>query len=154
DRVHHRAGERRGRTPRARRGRARRAPQTDSQGRVAACAARGTRTLVSSEETAMAIDGADVVRGFECLDGYGSAIALADRDWRVELPRVVALSAVDTPDSVPLGTDGGAPGDIVGSSAALRAVLARVAKVAPTDSTVLLTGETGTGKELIAREVH
>jgi formate hydrogenlyase transcriptional activator len=44
--------------------------------------------------------------------------------------------------------------EIVGSSAALRAVLTRVAKVAPTDSTVLITGETGTGKELIARAIH
>jgi len=44
--------------------------------------------------------------------------------------------------------------EIVGASTALRAVLGRVAKVAPTDSTVLITGETGTGKELIARAVH
>jgi predicted ATPase/GAF domain-containing protein len=44
--------------------------------------------------------------------------------------------------------------EIVGISPALRAVLSRVAKVAPTDSTVLITGETGTGKELIARAVH
>jgi formate hydrogenlyase transcriptional activator len=44
--------------------------------------------------------------------------------------------------------------EIVGTSPALRAVLSRVAKVAPTDSTVLLTGETGTGKELIARAIH
>jgi len=44
--------------------------------------------------------------------------------------------------------------EIVGSSAALRKVLLQVAKVAPTDSTVLLTGETGTGKELIARAIH
>ncbi|HEY7862724.1 MAG TPA: sigma 54-interacting transcriptional regulator [Thermoanaerobaculia bacterium] len=44
--------------------------------------------------------------------------------------------------------------DIVGSSSALRSVLARVAKVAATDSTVLITGETGTGKELVARAVH
>lgn len=44
--------------------------------------------------------------------------------------------------------------EIVGTSAALRAVLSRVSKVAPTDSTVLITGETGTGKELIARAVH
>ncbi len=44
--------------------------------------------------------------------------------------------------------------EIVGESHALQAVLARVAKVAPTDSTVLITGETGTGKELIARAIH
>jgi len=44
--------------------------------------------------------------------------------------------------------------EIVGSSAALRKVLSDVEKVAPTDSTVLITGETGTGKELIARAVH
>jgi PAS domain S-box-containing protein len=44
--------------------------------------------------------------------------------------------------------------EIVGSSAALKAVLSRIVKVAPTDSTVLITGETGTGKELIARAIH
>jgi len=44
--------------------------------------------------------------------------------------------------------------EIVGSSPALQSVLSRVAKVAPTDSTVLITGETGTGKELIARAIH
>ena len=43
---------------------------------------------------------------------------------------------------------------MVGSSDALLAVLRRVEKVAPTDSTVLITGETGTGKELIARAIH
>ncbi|HEX6748324.1 MAG TPA: sigma 54-interacting transcriptional regulator [Longimicrobium sp.] len=44
--------------------------------------------------------------------------------------------------------------EIVGSSAALRQVLAQVAKVAPVDSTVLISGETGTGKELVARAIH
>jgi len=44
--------------------------------------------------------------------------------------------------------------EIVGTSAALKPVLARVAKVARTDSTVLITGETGTGKELVARAIH
>jgi formate hydrogenlyase transcriptional activator len=44
--------------------------------------------------------------------------------------------------------------EIIGSSEALRRVLVQVSKVAPTDSTVLIAGETGTGKELIARAIH
>ena len=44
--------------------------------------------------------------------------------------------------------------EIIGGSAVLRDVLAKVKQVAPTDSTVLILGETGTGKELIARAVH
>jgi formate hydrogenlyase transcriptional activator len=44
--------------------------------------------------------------------------------------------------------------EIVGSSTALRQVLSQVAKVASTDSTVLILGETGTGKELVARAIH
>jgi formate hydrogenlyase transcriptional activator len=60
-------------------------------------------------------------------------------------------------------TDSFAPGEVtaqhnfeevVGRSAALRAVLNQVEIVAPTDSTVLILGETGTGKELIARAIH
>jgi transcriptional regulator with GAF, ATPase, and Fis domain len=44
--------------------------------------------------------------------------------------------------------------EIVGSSPALQTVLSSIVRVAPTDSTVLITGETGTGKELIARAIH
>ncbi|MDF0645170.1 MAG: sigma 54-interacting transcriptional regulator [Nitrospira sp.] len=44
--------------------------------------------------------------------------------------------------------------ELIGSSTPLKKVLKEVARVAPTDSTVLITGETGTGKELIARAVH
>ena len=44
--------------------------------------------------------------------------------------------------------------EIVGTSKPLKAILSQIAKVAPTDSTVLISGETGTGKELIARAVH
>jgi formate hydrogenlyase transcriptional activator len=44
--------------------------------------------------------------------------------------------------------------EIVGSSESMRQVIAEVTKVAPSDSTVLITGETGTGKELIARALH
>src|SRR2546427_3643504 len=44
--------------------------------------------------------------------------------------------------------------EIVGTSPALQTVLSRISKVAPTNSTVLITGETGTGKELVARAIH
>jgi len=44
--------------------------------------------------------------------------------------------------------------EIVGTSQALKHVLSQITKVAPTNSTVLITGETGTGKELIARAIH
>ena len=44
--------------------------------------------------------------------------------------------------------------ELIGSSTSLKKVLKNVERVAPTDSTVLITGETGTGKELIARAVH
>jgi PAS domain S-box-containing protein len=44
--------------------------------------------------------------------------------------------------------------EIVGSSAGLKKVLSHISKVAPTDSSVLITGETGTGKELVARAIH
>ncbi len=44
--------------------------------------------------------------------------------------------------------------EVIGSSSTLKKVLRNVERVAPTDSTVLVTGETGTGKELIARAIH
>jgi formate hydrogenlyase transcriptional activator len=57
--------------------------------------------------------------------------------------------------ALPVVTDKGSMRDeIVGSSGALQKVLSLVSKVAPTDATVLVTGETGTGKELVARAIH
>jgi two-component system, NtrC family, response regulator HydG len=52
------------------------------------------------------------------------------------------------------GAQGKNPAGIVGRSAVTRALLERLGRVAPTDSTVLITGETGVGKELVARAVH
>ncbi len=51
-------------------------------------------------------------------------------------------------------SDAASAGGIIGSGAALRSVLQQVAVVGPTDTTVLIHGETGTGKELIARALH
>ena len=45
-------------------------------------------------------------------------------------------------------------GEIIGTSLALRHVLEQIQTAAPTDSTVLIQGETGTGKELVARALH
>src|SRR5262249_14741906 len=49
--------------------------------------------------------------------------------------------------------EGGAP-ELVGGGPAMREVCRAIAQVAPTDSTVLIQGETGTGKELVARAIH
>ncbi|MFO0680585.1 MAG: sigma-54 dependent transcriptional regulator [Sandaracinus sp.] len=45
-------------------------------------------------------------------------------------------------------------GNIIGRSEAIREVLGRIVRIAPTDTTVLITGESGTGKELVARAIH
>jgi two-component system response regulator HydG len=45
-------------------------------------------------------------------------------------------------------------GNIIGRSAPIREVLGRIVRIAPTDTTVLITGESGTGKELVARAIH
>jgi DNA-binding NtrC family response regulator len=52
------------------------------------------------------------------------------------------------------GNGFGAFGEIIGKSGAWRQIINQIEIVAPTDSTVLILGETGTGKELIAREIH
>ena len=109
-----------------------------------------------------------------------SVVEAIDRSvWRIGLhgrdPHRPARQPLDSPAVEPaapreLETGGGTADDavplpheidresmfeeLVGASAALQAVLSRLCKVAPTDSTVLITGETGTGKELIARAIH
>jgi transcriptional regulator with GAF, ATPase, and Fis domain len=73
---------------------------------------------------------------------------LADQEFEIEDA---------TPTQVALDNDelcGRGLPRIIGNSAALRRVLGMVRVVAPTDATVLLNGETGTGKELIAEAIH
>jgi formate hydrogenlyase transcriptional activator len=81
------------------------------------------------------------------LENYDRDFPLADVDPNSN-SLTEEMSAEDEMSSI-AGFEG-----IVGQSSALREVLQQVEMVAPTDSTVLLLGETGTGKELIARAIH
>ncbi len=79
---------------------------------------------------------------------FGTAIDIDDRkrvEDRLQRENVVLRDDIDQTSMFE---------EIVGSSDAIRHVLGQVAKVAPTDSRVLISGETGTGKELIARAIH
>src|SRR5260370_13758721 len=89
-------------------------------------------------------------RRFEQVTGYSSALALAYREI-AELKDKLAQEKLYLEDEVRAEMDFEG---IVGQSSALRHVLNLVETVVPTDSTVLLLGETGTGKELIARAIH
>ncbi len=85
----------------------------------------------------------------------------AQTSWASEVPTVnhTAAFGIEDATSARVALDGnglrgrGLP-RIVGNSAALRRVLGMVRVVAPTDATVLINGETGTGKELIAEAIH
>ena len=79
---------------------------------------------------------------------YASGIDIEDRKQAEERTRQENSALREQIDEVFMLEE------IVGSSPALKTVLSSIVKVAPTDSTVLITGETGTGKELIARAIH
>ena len=85
----------------------------------------------------------------------GAAVAFADLgDFRAtSFPNVSRLEADQFYFEPEISSEHSFE-DIVGKSAALRKVLEQVTIVAPTDSTVLLHGETGTGMELVARAIH
>src|SRR5947209_17637839 len=70
------------------------------------------------------------------------------------VPKEVFVGAVAALGSVDQDRDPRRFEQIIGNSAALESVLEQVERVAPTDSTVLIQGETGTGKGLIARAIH
>ncbi len=82
------------------------------------------------------------------LRWYASATDIDDRKRAEERTRNENLALREDIDRSSMFEE------IVGSSPALQRVLAQVAKVATTDSTVLILGDTGTGKELIARAIH
>src|SRR5258708_469397 len=82
------------------------------------------------------------------LRWYATAIDIDDRKRTEERTQNENLALREDIDRASMFEE------IVGSSASLRAVLVQVAKVAPTDSKVLILGETGTGTEVIARAIH
>jgi formate hydrogenlyase transcriptional activator len=110
----------------------------------------GTLTHGSFHDDAFAIE--DIVFSGQVADQVAIAIdnALAYQEMS-KIKTSLALENVYLESEI---RDGKNFGDIVGDSSSLRKVLAEVETVAGTDSTVLIYGETGTGKELIARAVH
>jgi formate hydrogenlyase transcriptional activator len=87
----------------------------------------------------------------------------AQASWASEAPAVNDTAPFEIEDAAParVALRSGFPkamsnsfGQVIGNSPALQAVLKQVERVAPTDSTVLIQGETGTGKELIAQVIH
>ena len=82
------------------------------------------------------------------LRWYTTATEIEDRKQAEERVQNENLALREEIDKVSMFEE------IVGTSSALQAVLSRVNKVAPTESTILISGETGTGKELIARAIH
>jgi PAS domain S-box-containing protein len=97
-----------------------------------------------------------------CLEFVGSVMDItaakrSQRELQQALQEIAVLKDQLYKENIALRAEIGEASmfeEVVGGSPLLKAVLARVAKVAPTDSTVLITGETGTGKELIARAIH
>src|SRR6202142_1667257 len=93
-----------------------------------------------------------VAQNGSCSTGYVSKAGNSDRVGALE--RSVFMADYATAIN-PAGNPGERKFDrIIGNSAALESVLDQVEQVAPTDSTVLIEGETGTGKELIAHALH
>jgi formate hydrogenlyase transcriptional activator len=84
----------------------------------------------------------------EVIRWYATSTDIDDRKQAEERTKQVNFALREQIDQVFMFEE------IVGSSPALKSVLSSIVKVAPTDSTVLITGETGTGKELIARAIH
>ncbi|MBJ6107474.1 sigma 54-interacting transcriptional regulator [Hymenobacter sp. BT523] len=83
------------------------------------------------------------------LDNLFAFEQIEELKARVEQERTYLVDEINT--SARFGADSGA---FVGNGPALQLVQRRIGLVAPTDTTVLISGETGTGKELVARELH
>ena len=85
--------------------------------------------------------------------GYAGVASADSEGIAGNFPAVIGLDDLQLPPGSEMSSQQGFEG-IIGKSPAIQKVLEQVAIVAPTDSTVLLHGETGTGKELMARAIH
>jgi two-component system nitrogen regulation response regulator GlnG len=101
-----------------------------------------------------------VMTAFGDLDTAVRAVAAGAFDYLVKpfdlasVSRVVSRALADRGESVPAPVADASPARLVGSSAAMQAVFKQIAVAAATDLPVLITGQTGTGKELAARAIH
>ena len=110
----------------------------------------GTLGLVRRENNAFSQDEIDFLMQVSSQIAIGVESALAYQQIR-ELKEKLAQESAYVQDE---SQDETSFEEIVGKSTALRRILAQVETVATTDSTVLIYGETGTGKELVARAIH
>jgi formate hydrogenlyase transcriptional activator len=110
----------------------------------------GVLTLVSAREDALSQEDRDLLEQITAQVALAAANALAVRDLE-QLKDKLAKEKLYLESEIRSEFNFE---EIIGQSPALRQVLQMVETVAPSDSTVLLLGETGTGKELIARAVH
>ena len=130
----------------------------DDLGRMANVAQHTELSNVSAEMRLLRKDGTYrwfLIRRNALLDGRGdllrwyvAATDIEDRkqaEERLHTENVALREEIDKASMFE---------EVVGNSPPLQTVLSRVAKVAPTETTVLVTGETGTGKELVARAIH
>lgn len=116
----------------------------------------GSGILLFEEVELLARAGVVLVTGHASISSSVDAMRRGAADYLVKpldqrrLTEVLARYASPTPDD----SAATAGGRILGSSAVMEPVMARLTQVAPTSATVLLTGESGTGKEMAARAIH
>src|SRR5258708_2820174 len=109
---------------------------------------RGADDLLKHEDLIDMLSQREVLLQGKVIRWYATATDIDDRKLAEERTRQENFALREHIDQVFMFEE------IVGSSPALKTVLSSIVKVAPADSTVLITGETGTGKELIARAIH